>query len=343
MTQKEFHAAWDKKYPPGSGVAFGANAIYGYMTGLVVQQTLETTKSLDQMAMHDAVFALSGKLKTLDGTFALRNDGAQIGEVTPLGQLQPGGKDELNLVVVYPPEFAQRQGRPGEVIAVPLSSCRWVHATARSTPGMARLDRAIPSPSASEMARSSRAMTALGRSVSVSGSRADPMLTGALDRRRGVRPVLHPGRPRPEPRVRRHAHRQSRAWRFPDAGRHCRLVAVLRPRPAPDGVRRARAGRLPRRRPAALLPVVPRLLRSRDSEMLSLILFFGLSQMIEAVTTICHRHHRTFAAAAAAWASGRSSCSARACRKPGSSAPPSQRHRGRCWCISISIAPGSAR
>jgi branched-chain amino acid transport system permease protein len=32
--------------------------------------------------------------------------------------------------------------------------------------------------------------------------------------------------------------------------------------------------------------VVPRLLRSRDSEMLSLILFFGLSQMIEAVTTI---------------------------------------------------------
>jgi branched-chain amino acid transport system permease protein len=32
--------------------------------------------------------------------------------------------------------------------------------------------------------------------------------------------------------------------------------------------------------------VVPRLLRSRDSEMLSLILFFGVSQMIEAMTTI---------------------------------------------------------
>ncbi len=32
--------------------------------------------------------------------------------------------------------------------------------------------------------------------------------------------------------------------------------------------------------------VVPRLLTSRDSEMLSIILFFGLSQMIEAVTTI---------------------------------------------------------
>ncbi len=106
MTQKEFHDAWVKKYPTGSGVAYGANAVYGYMTGLVVQRTLETTKSLDQMAIHDAVFALSGNLKTLDGTFTLRKDGAQIGEVTPLGQLQPAGKDELNLVAVYPPDLA---------------------------------------------------------------------------------------------------------------------------------------------------------------------------------------------------------------------------------------------
>jgi branched-chain amino acid transport system substrate-binding protein len=106
MTQKEFRAAWDKKFPPGSGVAFGANAIYGYMTGLVVERTLATTKSLDQMDIHDAVFALSDKLKTLDGTFTLRKDGAQIGEVTPLGQLQPAGKDELNLVAVYPPDLA---------------------------------------------------------------------------------------------------------------------------------------------------------------------------------------------------------------------------------------------
>ena len=106
MTQKEFHAAWDKKYPPGSGVTFGANAVYGYMTGLVVERTLATAKSLDQMDIHDAVFALSGQLKTLDGTFELRKDGAQIGEVTPLGQLQPEGKDELNLVAVYPPQMA---------------------------------------------------------------------------------------------------------------------------------------------------------------------------------------------------------------------------------------------
>jgi branched-chain amino acid transport system substrate-binding protein len=106
MTLPEFHAAWLKQYPAGSGVAFGANAVYGYMTGLVVDRTLATAKSLDQMDIHDAVFALSGKLSTLDSTFTLRKDGAQIGEVTPLGQLQPQGK-ELDLVAVYPPEFAK--------------------------------------------------------------------------------------------------------------------------------------------------------------------------------------------------------------------------------------------
>jgi len=106
MTQKEFRAAWLKKYPAGSGVAYGANAVYGYMTGLVVQETLANAKSLDQMDIHDAVFSLSGKLKTLDGTFELRKDGAQIGEVTPLGQLQAAGKDELDLVAVYPPNLA---------------------------------------------------------------------------------------------------------------------------------------------------------------------------------------------------------------------------------------------
>jgi branched-chain amino acid transport system substrate-binding protein len=105
MTQKQFRAAWDKMYPSGSGVAFGANAIYGYMAGLVIQQTLATTKGLSQMDLHDAVFGLSGKLKTLDGTFQLRQDGAQVGEVTPLGQLQmQNGK--LNLVAVYPPDLA---------------------------------------------------------------------------------------------------------------------------------------------------------------------------------------------------------------------------------------------
>ena len=109
-TLEQFHAMWEKAHPSGSGVAFGANAIYGYMTGLVIQRTLATTKSLDQMAIHDAVFGLSGKLKTLDGSFAVNDEGAQVGEITPLGQLQADGKGGLKLVVVYPPDLVN--GKP---------------------------------------------------------------------------------------------------------------------------------------------------------------------------------------------------------------------------------------
>ncbi len=107
-TLDEFHAMWDKAHFPG--VEFGANAIYGYMTGLVLERTLATTESMDQMAIHDAVFALSGKLQTLDGSFAVNEMGAQVGEITPLGQLQADGKGGLKLVVVYPPDLVN--GKP---------------------------------------------------------------------------------------------------------------------------------------------------------------------------------------------------------------------------------------
>ena len=106
----KFHAMWEKAYPQGSGVEWGSNAVYGYMTGLVIQRALATTKGMSQMDLHDAVFALSGKLKTLDGHFELNSEGAQVGEITPMGQLQPNGKGGLNLVAVFPKEFAK--GKP---------------------------------------------------------------------------------------------------------------------------------------------------------------------------------------------------------------------------------------
>lgn len=107
-TLEQFHQMWEKAHFPG--VEFGANAIYGYMTGLVIERTLATTESLDQMAIHNAVFGLSGKLKTLDGSFAVNEMGAQVGEITPLGQLQADGKGGLKLVVVYPPDLMN--GKP---------------------------------------------------------------------------------------------------------------------------------------------------------------------------------------------------------------------------------------
>jgi branched-chain amino acid transport system substrate-binding protein len=60
---------------------------------------------MDQESLRTAVFGLSGKLKTLDGTFALDEHGAQIGEITPLGQISADGKG-VKLTVVYPHDLA---------------------------------------------------------------------------------------------------------------------------------------------------------------------------------------------------------------------------------------------
>ena len=110
MNLAEFRDAWHKKYTDGK-VEFGFNSVAGYTTGLVIEKTLDAADSLDQLALRKAVFSLSGKLKTLDGTFELDETGAQIGEITPLGQLTPSkdGK-EVAFVTVYPPEVAN--GKP---------------------------------------------------------------------------------------------------------------------------------------------------------------------------------------------------------------------------------------
>ncbi len=105
MDTGTYRKLWEKTYP-GGGVEFGINAIAGYMSGLVIQKTLETTDSLAQLDLRKAVFALSGKLRTLDGVFALDDTGGQIGEITPLGQFVSDGKDGVKLNVVYPPDVA---------------------------------------------------------------------------------------------------------------------------------------------------------------------------------------------------------------------------------------------
>ena len=109
MKMPEFRTLWNKTFPDGK-VEFGFNAVAGYTTALVLEKTLSVANSLDQMELRRAVFSLSGKLKTLDGTFALDETGGQIGELTPLGQLEPDGKNGLKFVAVYPHEVAT--GKP---------------------------------------------------------------------------------------------------------------------------------------------------------------------------------------------------------------------------------------
>jgi branched-chain amino acid transport system substrate-binding protein len=108
MTMKQYKAAWDKTYPDGK-IEFGFNAVAGYTTGLVIEKALSVATSLDQMELRRAVFSLSGKLKTLDGTFALDETGGQIGELTPLGQLVLEN-EHVKFISIYPHETAT--GKP---------------------------------------------------------------------------------------------------------------------------------------------------------------------------------------------------------------------------------------
>lgn len=106
---KDFRAAWERKYSDGK-MEFGFNAVAGYTTALVIEKTLSEATSLDQMELRRAVFSLNGKLKTLDGTFALDDTGGQVGELTPLGQLTVDEHDHIKFVSIYPHETAT--GKP---------------------------------------------------------------------------------------------------------------------------------------------------------------------------------------------------------------------------------------
>jgi branched-chain amino acid transport system substrate-binding protein len=110
MSLKEYSAAWHKKYPDLQ-LEFNFNSVAGYTTGLVLEKALATATSLDQLELRKAILSLSGQLKTLDGLFELDPaTGAQVGELSPIGQLVPGENDHLKLVTVWPPDVAN--GKP---------------------------------------------------------------------------------------------------------------------------------------------------------------------------------------------------------------------------------------
>ena len=78
--------------------------IAGYQAGLVIQKTLETSKSLGQLDLR----AAAGRIRffTLDGQFKLAKSGAQLGELLPVAQLQPTKTGGVRPVIVYPRSVA---------------------------------------------------------------------------------------------------------------------------------------------------------------------------------------------------------------------------------------------
>jgi branched-chain amino acid transport system substrate-binding protein len=110
MSLKEYSAAWHKKYADLQ-LEFSFNSVAGYTTGVVLEKALATATSLDQLELRKAIFSLSGQLKTIEGEFKLDPaTGAQVGELSALGQLVPGDNDHLKLVTVSPPDVAN--GKP---------------------------------------------------------------------------------------------------------------------------------------------------------------------------------------------------------------------------------------
>jgi branched-chain amino acid transport system substrate-binding protein len=96
MNLSQFESAF-KSY---SGSAVNFLDVAGYNTGLVIQKTLETTKSLSQTDIRAAANKVSGTITTLDGNFKIDpNSGAQLGEALPVGQWQmQGGQLTMNVL-----------------------------------------------------------------------------------------------------------------------------------------------------------------------------------------------------------------------------------------------------
>ena len=204
-------SAWTRRPTPAAAWRSASTPSPATRAGWCCRKRSATPTASTSWRLRKAVFGLSGKLKTLDGTFELDDTGAQIGEITPLGQVAAGRQGRHQDQVVYPHGSRDRKAEFGKLMPLPLLS-----ACGEGSPAQ-RSRRAVLRPRCGVL------------------TSADPRnLRGA-----GVRPLLHPGRPRAEPGVRRHAHRQPRAWRLPDAGRLRGVLAVHAVRPASAGRRRA--------------------------------------------------------------------------------------------------------
>ncbi|KJE75386.1 leucine-specific-binding protein precursor [Ferrimicrobium acidiphilum DSM 19497] len=97
LTSKALLADIHTYYPSASN----APGLLGYNAGLVVQAALKNATSLSQLALRNALTKVSGSLNTVDGNFKINSEGAQVGELLPVGQILPTSTS-VSLKVVYP-------------------------------------------------------------------------------------------------------------------------------------------------------------------------------------------------------------------------------------------------
>lgn len=101
LTTNQFVAQYKKK----AKATPDAFVTAGYVAGLVIQRALATANNLSQLGLRHAMAGMSGKMKTLGGTFTITSEGAQTGIVSGVAQFLPTASG-FKLKVVYPAKFA---------------------------------------------------------------------------------------------------------------------------------------------------------------------------------------------------------------------------------------------
>ncbi|MGH7102368.1 MAG: ABC transporter substrate-binding protein [Acetobacteraceae bacterium] len=101
LNTRDFVAAFQK----ATGKDANFLDVAGYNAGVIIEKMLGTATEFSQLAFHSALMEMSGNTSTLVGDFKINENGAQVGELLPVAQLQPEGKG-LKIVVVYPPDKA---------------------------------------------------------------------------------------------------------------------------------------------------------------------------------------------------------------------------------------------
>ena len=90
-------------FAPGQTSQVAFMNVAGYQTGLVIQAAFAHATSMSQLGIRAGITAVNGKLKTLDGTFAVNKTGAQVGIRFPIEQAVPSASSAngFSLQTVY--------------------------------------------------------------------------------------------------------------------------------------------------------------------------------------------------------------------------------------------------
>lgn len=86
--------------------------VAGYNAGIAIQEALANATTFSQLGMRDALVNASSPIKTIEGSFKLNSEGAQIGESLPVSQMMPSSNgSNTKITIVYPSSVANGKAK----------------------------------------------------------------------------------------------------------------------------------------------------------------------------------------------------------------------------------------